>query len=309
MPVAIKVLLVEDNPSDAELIVLALNRAGFRPVWERVETEAEFLGKIGGDLDLILSDYQMPQFTGLRALELLKERALDVPFILISGTIGEDTAVAAMKNGATDYFLKDRLVRLGPAVKHALSETRMRRERVQAESALRRQQTELRVLFDLIPAMIWFKDTRNVIIRVNQKVAEALGKPVGEIEGRSSFEIYPHATENYLKDDSEVIRSGAPSLGAVEKSTGADGKEKWVQTDKVPYFDDHGDVVGIVVMAQDITERRRADLQIREQLEELLRWQEVMLNREERVLGLKGEVNELLARLNQPPRYSTVLPS
>ena len=303
----LKVLLVEDNPNDAELLLLELRRAGFEPDWHRVETEAAFLEKIEGGLDLILSDYQMPQFTGLRALELLKERGLDVPFILVSGTIGEDTAVSAMKKGATDYLLKDRLVRLGPAVMHALRGTRLRHERMRAEAALRRQQTELRVLFDLIPAMIWFKDTANVVLRVNQKVAEAAGKTVEEIEGRPSLEIYPRDPASSLADDWEVIRSGVPKLGIVEKLRGPGGREVWVHTDKVPYCDEHGKVVGIVVMAQDITERRRADLQIRDQLAELLRWQEVMLNREERVEALKTEINELLKERNQPPRYSSPL--
>src|SRR5580698_5172775 len=115
----IKILIAEDNAADAELAVLELRRAGFEPEWERVETEADYVARLNGDLDLILSDFQMPFFNGLRALELLKERGLEVPFILLSGTIGEDVAVTAMKRGATDYFLKDRLTRLGSAVTNA----------------------------------------------------------------------------------------------------------------------------------------------------------------------------------------------
>src|SRR4051812_37418827 len=95
----IQILLVEDNPADAELLMNALNEADFNPTWERVETEADYLERLRPDLDLVLSDYQLPQFSGLRALELLREKGLDVPFILASGTIGEETAVEAMRMG------------------------------------------------------------------------------------------------------------------------------------------------------------------------------------------------------------------
>src|ERR1700674_4198182 len=109
----LRVLIVEDNPADAELVLRELRRAGFKPDSKRVDTEAEYLTNLDPTLDIILSDYAMPQFSGLRALELLKEREVDVPFILVSGTIGEETAVSAMRSGAADYLLKDRLARLG----------------------------------------------------------------------------------------------------------------------------------------------------------------------------------------------------
>jgi PAS domain S-box-containing protein len=137
MPQPLKVLIAEDNPADAELMVRELRRAGFEPDWQRVDTEAAYLERLDSGLDLVLSDYAMPQFSGLRALELLKQRGLEVPLIIVSGTIGEDTAVAAMKVGAADYLLKDRLTRLGTAVTHALAESRSRRERRQSDEALR----------------------------------------------------------------------------------------------------------------------------------------------------------------------------
>jgi two-component system cell cycle sensor histidine kinase/response regulator CckA len=137
LPQPLKVLIAEDNPADAELMVRELRRAGFEPDWQRVDTEAAYLERLHSGLDLVLSDYAMPQFSGLRALQLLKQRGLEVPLIIVSGTIGEDTAVAAMKVGAADYLLKDRLTRLGTAVTHALAESRLRRERRQSDEALR----------------------------------------------------------------------------------------------------------------------------------------------------------------------------
>jgi PAS domain S-box-containing protein len=130
-------------------------------------------------------------------------------------------------------------------------------ERKQAEEALARQRTELQVLFDLMPAMVWFKNTQNHVLRVNQRAAEATGRTVAEIEGQSMDDLYPQTAAKYYADDLEVIRSRVPKLEIVETLPAANGKELWVQTDKVPVFDREGKVTGIVVMVQDITERKR----------------------------------------------------
>jgi CheY-like chemotaxis protein len=134
-PQPLKVLVVEDSVLDCELVVQELWNAGFAPEWQRVETEAAFLAGLQAAPDLVVSDFQMPRFNGLRALELLKQSKGDIPFILVSGTIGEDTAVEAMRQGAADYLLKDRLARLGTAVTRALAEARLRRERQRMEQA------------------------------------------------------------------------------------------------------------------------------------------------------------------------------
>jgi PAS domain S-box-containing protein len=132
----LQVLIVEDNVVDAELLMRELRRADFEPQWVRVETEEDYLQKLRPGLDLVLSDFEMPQFNGFRALELLKERGQDIPFIIVSGTIGEERAVEAIKQGATDYLLKDRLGRLGAAVKRALQEGEDRRKRKETEAQL-----------------------------------------------------------------------------------------------------------------------------------------------------------------------------
>jgi PAS domain S-box-containing protein len=130
------ILVAEDNPHDAELLMRALRRAGYEPTWKRAETEAEFEAALHPGLDVVLSDYSMPNFSGLRALEITKARHPELPFILVSGTIGEDTAVEAMRLGATDYLLKHQLDRLDVAIGHALEQGRLRRERAQATQAL-----------------------------------------------------------------------------------------------------------------------------------------------------------------------------
>jgi len=136
MPRKINLLIVEDNPVDGELLVRELRRAEFEVDWQRVDTEKDFLAKLNPTIDLILSDFEMPQFNGLQALRLLKAQpALDIPFIIVSGTIGEELAVSAIKMGAADYLLKDRIGRLGSSVQRALHEVEERAElkRVEAQ--------------------------------------------------------------------------------------------------------------------------------------------------------------------------------
>jgi signal transduction histidine kinase len=144
MTLPLNVLILEDRPADAALMVHELRRAGFDPVWQRVETEADYLAHLHAGLDVILADYALPQFDALRALQLLQERGWTTPFLIVSGIIGEDRAVAAMKVGAADYLLKDRLARLGPAVVRALREAAERAARRQAEAEVAQQAVALR---------------------------------------------------------------------------------------------------------------------------------------------------------------------
>jgi CheY-like chemotaxis protein len=113
-------LLVEDSADDAELMVHHLHQSGFDLTFDRVETEADYLACLEKSPAIILADYSLPQFSGLRALDLLQQRGLSIPFIVVSGTIGEEAAAAVMKQGAADYVLKSRLNRLGPAILRAL---------------------------------------------------------------------------------------------------------------------------------------------------------------------------------------------
>ncbi len=139
----LRVLMVEDSAVDAELLRRGLSVAGFEADAQRVENESAYIRSLDERLDLILSDYKLPQFSGLRALELLKESGLEIPFILVSGTIGEELAVTAMQLGAADYLLKDRLTRLGPAVLGAMEQSRLRKEHRRTLEALRESEERL----------------------------------------------------------------------------------------------------------------------------------------------------------------------
>ena len=134
----LQILLVEDSEDDALLLQLAIERSGVRCVCRRVETGEEMSRALQEqEWDAIVADYVMPSFDGLAALALVKERELDVPFIIVSGHITEDTAVAAMKAGAHDYVMKDKLARLAPAIAREMRETAMRRSQRGSEKELR----------------------------------------------------------------------------------------------------------------------------------------------------------------------------
>src|ERR1700694_4707336 len=109
MSETMSVLIVEDRPDDALLVAEHLRRAGLTIAWERVDTEAGFAAKLHGGWDLIIADYHLPQFSAPRALAMLKQADLDIPFIVVSGSVGENAAVAAMRGGAHDYIFKDKL--------------------------------------------------------------------------------------------------------------------------------------------------------------------------------------------------------
>jgi starch phosphorylase len=116
----LRALIVEDDAADAELMVAELRRSGFELSWERVQTEEAYLAALGEPPEIVLADYSLPQFSGNRALELLQQMGLGIPFLVVSGTVGEEAAAAIIKRGATDYVLKSSLARLGPAVTRAL---------------------------------------------------------------------------------------------------------------------------------------------------------------------------------------------
>jgi PAS domain S-box-containing protein len=148
MATPLRLLILEDRPADAELMGHALHQAGFAPIWDRVETEADYLARLPESPDVILADYTLPQFDALRALHLLQERGRDIPFIVVTRTVSEEAAVACMKQGAADYLLKDRLTRLGPAVQRVLLEKHLRDEKRRDAAALRESEARYRTLVE-----------------------------------------------------------------------------------------------------------------------------------------------------------------
>jgi PAS domain S-box-containing protein len=127
------------------------------------------------------------------------------------------------------------------------------------EERLVHKQSEQQMIFDAVPAMIWYKDTRNRILHVNQEAARSIGLPVEHIEGRFTEEFFPEDASKYHRDDLEVIATGRPKLGIIEDYQGTLAGKRWVRTDKIPYRDTQGNITGVVVFAVDITERMQAE--------------------------------------------------
>jgi response regulator RpfG family c-di-GMP phosphodiesterase len=140
----LRILLVEDSENDALLLLRELRKRGYDPLIERVETGTQLESAVNsGVWDVIISDYVMPSFSGLDALRIMKQSSLDLPFIILSGKIGEETAVDLMKAGAHDYIEKDNMARLAPAIERELQEAEIRRKRREAEATLRQLNNEL----------------------------------------------------------------------------------------------------------------------------------------------------------------------
>ena len=151
----LQILIVEDSENDALLLQLALEKAGTRFTCKRVETSPEMSAALDAqNWDVIVADYVLPNFDGLAALALIKERGLDVPFIIVSGHITENTAVAAMKAGAHDYVMKDKLARLAPAIAREIREAEIRSEQRASEKRLRDEQAFRAAIETSIPSGI-----------------------------------------------------------------------------------------------------------------------------------------------------------
>jgi nitrogen fixation negative regulator NifL len=260
MPRLLNILIVEDSQDDADLVIAELRRAGFDPKWTRVDDEADFLAEIRNSPDIILSDYSMPQFSGLRAAQLLKASGLNIPFILISGTVGEDVAVEAMKHGATDYLLKDRIARLGVAVEHALEQKRLCNERKLADNKLR----QLSHAVEQSPVSVVITDTKGNVEYVNRKFTEITGYSAAEVLGKNprilkSGEMPAKAYQQLWK----TISKGGTWSGEFHNRK-KNGELYWESASISPIVDDTGKPTHYVAVKEDMTKRFSAENALRE---------------------------------------------
>lgn len=256
----LRALLVEDNVADADVLLRALRKAGFLPVVERVDNAADFQRRLHDGWDLVISDYSLPQFSGLAALDLLKASGLDLPFIIVSGTIGEETAVEAMRRGASDYLLKDRLGRLEPAVTSALSQASLRREHRRADEALSQSEERFRQLAENIQEVFWITDVgKREILYVSPAFERIWGRTCAELYARPRLWF-----EAIFADDRTLVTQAAASQGQEGydlefRIVHADGSIRWIHDKAFPVRDAQGAVYRIVGVAEDITERRRLE--------------------------------------------------
>ncbi len=267
MGTPLRVLILEDNAFDAELVLRELGRGGYVPDWERVDSEAGFLNALGPGFDIILSDFEMPTFSAPRALQLLKDSGLDIPFIIISGTIGEDVAVEAMRQGASDYLLKDRLTRLSVSVGVALEQAQLRRMALETQQQLRQSEERFRQLAEHIQEVFWIMDVaRHQMLYVSPGFQALWGRTC------ESLQLFPDTwAESIHPDDRERVAQAAATKqmqGGYDEEyriVRPDGSMRWIRDRAFPVRNDKGEVYRLVGLARDITERKQSHEQLREQ--------------------------------------------
>jgi PAS domain S-box-containing protein len=290
MAAPLRVLLIEDSDDDAALVVRELRRGGYAPTVERVTTPAAMAGALGEPWDVVLADYALPQFSAPAALQLLKASGLDLPFIIVSGTIGEETAVTAMKAGAHDYLMKDRLARLVPAIQRELREAEARRQRRLAEAALVREREYSRMLVDGANALVVGLDAEARITVFNPAAEAITGFRREDVLGKSWFETlvprerYPEAWTAFASFRSTGTAGDTES--PVVTATGAERIIAW--RNSVLRVD--GVLVGSIAFGIDVTERRQAEEQ-REALEHAARRAEKLAALGTLAAGLAHELN------------------
>jgi two-component system, sensor histidine kinase and response regulator len=197
-----KILIVDDSEDDAKLMVHALRRAGHDLKSERVDSPEAMLAALKRESwDLVISDYSMPRFNGIAALKLLKAQNLDLPFILVSGAVGEDVAVQAMKAGAQDYILKHNLARLPPAVERELREAEVRRERIRAEA-------RYRSLFERVPVGVFSTTPDGKVLEANSAFVQMLGFTNLEELKRASLEAWWVEPKEFARRNALLVREG-----------------------------------------------------------------------------------------------------
>ncbi len=263
MPTPLQVLILEDRDSDARLIVHELGQAGFAPDWIQIQTEPHFLGHLKRSLDLILADYRMPQFSALRALELMRNRGLDIPFIIVSGSIGEEQAVQAMQLGATDYLLKDRLGRLGQAVTQALGQRQLRQANRHAEQSLRESEERFRSAFEDTNVAMVLTDLDNRFLRVNAAFARLFGYAETEMLGMAMADItHPDDLAESYERRRTLLADDTHFFQMEKRYLHKDGRVLWGLTNVSLVRDARGRPQFYVGQIQDITERKRAEQEI-----------------------------------------------
>jgi diguanylate cyclase (GGDEF)-like protein/PAS domain S-box-containing protein len=266
MKITLRVLLIEDAEDDALLLVRQLGRGGYDLVFERVETaEAMRAALSGREWDIVLSDYSLPGFSALSALAVLKDSGLDLPFIVLSGNIGEETAVEAMRSGAHDYVMKNNLARLLPAIERELREAEERRKRRRAEEELREGEKRFRSIFQNAVAGIAMLGVDGRFLQVNPAFCRMLKYSEEELLKLTTFEITHPADLALTK---RLFCEGAAgerkTVDYEKRFIGCDGETLWAHIAMAWVHDDGGRPTYAIGLVTDITPHHRAKQEIRQ---------------------------------------------
>jgi len=255
----IRVLIVEDSEDDALLMLRALEKGGYEPEYRRVETAEAMRDALAAEAwDLILCDYKMPRFDGVKALALYKEAGLDIPFILVSGAVGEEIAVEVIKAGAHDYIMKDKMARLVPSVQRELRDARLRREHKKTEEALRESNERYRHLFELeSDAILLIDNETGRILEANRAAAELYGYGREELLTKRNTELSAESEETRQVTEETPIAADHVVKIPLRHHRKKDGTIFPVEiTGRFFYWKDRSVHIASI---RDITERKQAE--------------------------------------------------
>ena len=255
----LKILAIEDVEADTELQRWYLQRSGIDCSVRRVETESEFVSQLAeSPPDLILSDFTLPGFDGMSALRIARQRLPDTPFIFVSGTLGEEQAIESMKEGATDYVLKDHLERLAPAVHRALDEAGERSARRRAEQELRDSESRFRLFMDHLPGVALIRDAQGRYTFLNRAAAKSLGGPGRKVASMPVEDCQAPEFAAFARDEDRQVLDEGSAVQSVRSMPGATGMQHWLTT-SFPLTEDGGAESQVGIVAIDITDRIRAE--------------------------------------------------
>ena len=256
---SLRVLIVEDNVDDADLLLRQLKKAEFDVAFTRVETAEQVRTALKEPWDVILSDYGMRDFTGLEALEILQESGLDIPFIIISGSIGEEVAASLMRHGVSDYLMKDNMSRLVPAIQREMQEAENRREKREAEKLLAHSEQRLKLALNAAGLGAWERDLLTHDVFWSPETSAILGITVGgaRLEGLH-WQILEEDRERVQQRYDEGIRSRA-QITVRFRIKRRDGEVIWVSESAQCEYDDRGNPLRLVGTIRDITRDKLAE--------------------------------------------------
>jgi len=297
----ISILFADDNPSDVELMQFELRRAGIPFRSRHVATAGEFRAALEAERpDLVLSDYQLQQCTGLELHALLQEQRPDVPFVLVTGTGSEEIAVESMQRGVDDYVLKRHLARLPAAVRSCLDKRETQRLRQAAERRLEEALRDWEETFSAMADSVTIIGAQCDILRINRAGCDMLGITAGEIVGKKCYAVF-HGTDAPVAWCPFERARKSKRVERFETCEPRTGRFLSITIAPIPAAD--GSISRIVHVVRDITEQQQAVQALSRRYAELERWKSVTLNREDRMRELKQEVNELCRQQGIPPRY------
>jgi PAS domain S-box-containing protein len=260
MDIPLRVLIIEDSDRDVALEVRALKAAGYQVTYAVAETAVEMKAALAEQVfDIVISDNDMPQFDAAGALAVLKQSGMDIPFIIVSGSIGQEIGVALMKAGAHDFVMKDSPARLVPAVQRELRDAESRKERKRAEEKLRESEEQYRTLVENASDIVFRLDDTGHITFVNPAAIRITGYEEEEIIGRHypTF-IRPDMQEEAIKFFGRQFVKGIPNTYSEYPVIMKDGREIWFGQNTQLIFRD-GKVIAFQAVARDITDRKRSE--------------------------------------------------